>query len=155
MSGHLVPHLGTWYLVLPHQKQIRLTPARWSWREGIRPTPASWAWREGSRPTPARLRRVGQESRQQGNPPDPDLNPPNPRIPDARHIGGRRESIISKESGNNCGRQIPARCPRTCRGRARFPLARKSVRLPQLRPPNLQILVEPIVERESLPTTTM
>ena len=87
-------------LVLPHQKQIRLTPASWLWRESIRPTPASWAWREDSRPTPTRLRRVGQESRQQGNPPDPDLIPPNPWIPDAATLAGvGNQSFMMKFQG--------------------------------------------------------
>ena len=45
-------------------------------------------------PDPRELAGVGRDARQQGNPPDPDLNPPNPRIPDPRDIGGRRKSAI-------------------------------------------------------------
>ena len=73
---------------------IRPTPASLWWREGIRPMVASLSWRKGIRPMLCELAGVGRDSRQEGNPPDPDLNTPNPRIPDARDIGGHRKSTI-------------------------------------------------------------
>ena len=66
----------------------------WGWRKGLRPTLAMGGLAERPPPDARELAGIGRDARQQGNPPDPDLNHPNPKIPDARHIGGHRESTI-------------------------------------------------------------
>ena len=131
MRGYLRATPASW----AWREGSRPTLASWAWREGSRPTPASWAWREGSRPTPARLRSVGQDSRQQGTPPDPDLNHPNPKIPDARHIGGHRESTIYDGFPRSRATKVPGRSPpdarELARGRHRIPPGRTFARPPK------------------------